>query len=101
MPTLNGTLLEESCPDCLGRGKDSKLVEVTQDWDMEEEGSKGLVLKQCPCGYRSEVFSELPLIHEPSEEEIRALKGEQNPAYRIAPSFSWVFDYFQKFPRTA
>ena len=97
MPTLSGKLLEESCPDCLHKGKSSKLVEVVQDWDMEEEGNKAIILKQCPCGYKVEVCNGLHGLNEPSEAEIKSLNGEKNWGYRIDASFSWIVGYFNSF----
>lgn len=94
MPTLNGKLLDENCPDCITRGKQSRLVEVTQDWNMEEEGNNSVVAKQCPCGYKEVVIDEMPLLHEPTREEFLALKGEHVEGYRISDSFRWVSGYF-------
>jgi hypothetical protein len=97
MPTLTGELTEEKCPDCLSRGKDSKLVLVSEMWNMEEEGEKLVEMKQCPCGYRYLLFDEMPLLHEPSEQEFRALRGESVDGYRVSNSFRWIHDYFRNY----
>jgi len=100
MPILNLTLLENKyCPECLKNKETSKLVQVAQEWHVDDEDHSNddvreIILEQCPCGYANIIMTELPFVKEPSEQELAALRGIRVSGYRFCSDFSEIHQYF-------